>query len=581
MGTLPHYITEITPGSMPRRIVALCVRGEDSYGRGWSRDGAHIIMDWCARGMAVDRQGRSKHFRAHGSSARSLWEFIASSTRRKDTTWIVADNLPRALRLIQMGHYAQRGIVSIRSWSISGRCVVMAIDGGAGRSIWVDRVNYGMAPIDAAKAPEDICDTILVDIIGLAGYLVDSGSPQWSATASGIAWRVWRQSYLAGRPHVHGNNRASSLERLSYFGGRMDCWRLGRVNGSVYKLDVNALYPACASYVRLPCQLHELGAGDIHQIRAAVRAGEGVIASVALRAQSDYPWRAEGGKVHHQRGSYWTVLAAPELCRAIMRDEVAQVSTVATYRLGEPLKDILLSLYRTRVGARNDGLTALAAATKAMANGLIGRFAAHAYEWRARAGVKPASHYGDWHALQPGGGQPRHYRYLGTHVEEELRMGEGEHSMVALASYVTSFARVYMQKLIDIAGQDNVIYQANDSLHVTEAGFAALQERGIINPDQIGSLKLEGVYDGCTYHSPAKYSWGAALNVPSHATGGGHSRAGANNSGRRPGELGGQCGVPLGGGLAETGRGSAGRVKYADRVSPDGRISPREYHEPL
>jgi len=79
---------------------------------------------------------------------------------------------------------------------------------------------------------------------------------------------------------------------------------------------------------------------------------------------------------------------------------------------------------------------------------------------------------------------------------------EASNSFVAIASFVTAYARCYLWELIEKAGEENVLYMDTDSLFVTKKGYENLKD--YLDNKELGKLKLEDVTEDLTI-------WGAKL----------------------------------------------------------------------
>lgn len=64
--------------------------------------------------------------------------------------------------------------------------------------------------------------------------------PAW--TIAGLAYRIWRKSYDG--PEVGLADEFSAPARAAYYGGRVECFRLGRIDEKVWIYDVNSMYPS-------------------------------------------------------------------------------------------------------------------------------------------------------------------------------------------------------------------------------------------------------------------------------------------------------------------------------------------------
>ena len=84
-------------------------------------------------------------------------------------------------------------------------------------------------------------------------------------------------------------------------------------------------------------------------------------------------------------------------------------------------------------------------------------------------------------------------------------MSEGEsfNSFPAIASYVTSYARLILSDAINKAGRDNCYYCDTDSLVVNRQGWEALVDE--VDQDRLGAWGLDTILGSMTLHGPKDY----------------------------------------------------------------------------
>jgi len=154
---------------------------------------------------------------------------------------------------------------------------------------------------------------------------------------------------------VDSNEPALELARRSYLGGRVECGRLGRVDGPVYRLDVNSMYPAVMRDNWYPTRL--IG----HTSRAEVAELHEWLAKWCVVAEVDlatdepaYPVVVEGRLVFPV-GRFLTVLASPELQHALERERVLAVHAVACYDRAVLFKAFVEECWAIRLAAIQAG----------------------------------------------------------------------------------------------------------------------------------------------------------------------------------------------------------------------------------
>jgi len=75
------------------------------------------------------------------------------------------------------------------------------------------------------------------------GFLLAHDLGGFARTLAGQAIRAYRHRFMESPILIDDDANALKLGRESYHGGRVEAFRLGRVEGPVHSLDVNSMYP--------------------------------------------------------------------------------------------------------------------------------------------------------------------------------------------------------------------------------------------------------------------------------------------------------------------------------------------------
>ena len=87
---------------------------------------------------------------------------------------------------------------------------------------------------------EIIRDAYLV----LRNFIATNDLGKMPPTLASLAFASFKYRFMKHDIYVHDRNRALSLERESYYGGRVECFYIGKTEGEdLYKFDVNSMYP--------------------------------------------------------------------------------------------------------------------------------------------------------------------------------------------------------------------------------------------------------------------------------------------------------------------------------------------------
>jgi DNA polymerase type B, organellar and viral len=319
-----------------------------------------------------------------------------------------------------------------------------------------------------------------------------------------------RRGKRGGRPviHIHACRPALGLERAAYYGGRVDVFRLGLVEGPVYELDITGFYPSIMREHRYPCQL--LGVESEPSIARVAGLTRSYTCAAHVRIRSGdrtYPYRDTLGS-RLVCGEYVTSLCGEELVAAIEEGHVIAAYRVSWYRTADLFTEYVDRLWDLRKKAQSANNSNLALGYKLLANSLYGKWAQHAESWVVDETVRPAALWGSWSQWDADAGEPATYRSIGGRVERQIRDTDWINASPIIAGCVTSRGRERLRHIICTAGVDNTYYADTDAIHTDATGLAALQRAGEIADGRLGALRIVSISDSAEYRGRKHYRLG-------------------------------------------------------------------------
>jgi hypothetical protein len=303
------------------------------------------------------------------------------------------------------------------------------------------------------------------------------------------------------------NHISNELERKAYFGGRVQCFRVGEQIGKIYHIDVNSLYPYVMMTNSFPRRLvrYQIGATP-DELRSAGKA-YGLVATVAIRSENNtYPVRIDG-KQYHCTGRFWTTLCGPELRRAIDNGDISRISTVQFYSIAPLFRDWCTYWLDRKIAADREGIdgTREREFVKLVLNSLSGKFAQHGRKWTDIHGRIPLTRWGGWSELDCESGKVKRWRGIAGNSQQLSEDGDPSHAFPLISAYISAYAREFMLDIINICGQNNVYYMATDSLICNDIAYKILCGMQRIHPTQIGCFKVVGQHNSCSIIGPNDY----------------------------------------------------------------------------
>lgn len=374
----------------------------------------------------------------------------------------------------------------------------------------------------------EVLEALVLRLISFVGSN-DLGSFRF--TSASQAWSAWR--HTKPTPVVDFCEKEDVLERErdSYYGARQWNHFVGEVYqpdvpdphatpeegshaqrialGPVHHLDLTAAYASLMRDNRYPIRyLKTMDQPRVGQLRGLLEA-HCLVARVQIYSQTEaFPVRRDG-VTYHAVGRFWTVLATPELQRAIEYGCVNACDWCQLYSRGTPFKDFQSRMLDLRSHCERSGDALGSNLAKDMANALYGKFAQRPGRWHLLPGEVAPTPWGNYLLCPANGGKPIRRRSVGWRVQEERIKGERAESFPAISAHVTSYHREHMLALVRAAGDMGCVYEDADSLHVTQIGLWRLQEANLIRAGEPGFLRLVESAISAEYQGPKDFRFGA------------------------------------------------------------------------
>ncbi|KKN35904.1 hypothetical protein LCGC14_0779080 [marine sediment metagenome] len=310
-------------------------------------------------------------------------------------------------------------------------------------------------------------------------------------TTAGQAFRAFRHRFMTEDIEIHEDAEALKLERDAYYGGRTECFQMGRLTGDeFYIYDVRSMYPSVMSQGLYPVQLIAYAENtSVKRLRMLVKRYH-LIADVDLDTPEPvYPMRYNKRLVF-ATGVFRTALQGVELEHALDNDRVRNCYRSAVYFKVPVFTDYVNTMYGLRLQYANEGNEPFVFLTKRLLNSLYGKFGQRGFVYE-EIGVCDPDECWQMEVVIEGDAEPVVEFAFGGKVYVRRRTEEAYDSFPAVAGAVTTYGRMKLWELINAAGRENVFYVDTDSLIVNQAGRVGLEPYHV--PDVLGGLHLERI----------------------------------------------------------------------------------------
>jgi hypothetical protein len=298
----------------------------------------------------------------------------------------------------------------------------------------------------------------------------------------------YRKNFLNTKIFFKRSDYIVNFERNAYYGGRVECFRIGYFNGdNYYYLDVNSLYPYVMKNTYLPIRL--IGIYDNVDIKLLERFIDKYCLIAKVRIKTDfplYPYRLNK-KLIFPVGEFTTYLCTPEIKLGLERNNIISIDEVFVYLRDKIFDKFVNYFYQKRLEEKEKGNLTKSFFYKIILNSLYGKFGQRNDKWEFIC-IDENHPDGSWIVYDIDEDKRYLYRCINGIIERSVGKIEAKYSFPAIPAHITSAGRVRLNELISKAGFENVFYVDTDSLFVNEKGFQNLKDE--IDNKEIGKLKL-------------------------------------------------------------------------------------------
>lgn len=486
-----------------------------------------------------------------GAIAAGFWTFVEIELSTPGEVWLFGEPLSRELALLGVWEKLASGTLEIigqpqgseaieDSMSATDRTYALVLEdppfimslvmrGRPGVLHCVCMRNYGIEGIAPDAPPDRRAAEISRYVRAMLDTLRVEGLGSLKSTAASQAWSAWRTKHLTHSPLFHTDKAALRLEAEGIHGGRCECYRVGRVQGPLYQLDVASMYGWIAASYELPVSCEGSFSGDPVDMKSVTQGPFGAMARVTLRtALPQFPYipapgeplrsgdtihRGPGYGEHGERqtifptGRITTVLCGPELRAAVDGCTVERVHWINVYRMAPLLQSYMHHVYGLRRRAKEDGDAHREQWLKRLAVSIIGRFAQRERRWYPAPGFVPALPY-QLLRLPAVDGSTQRVRVIGWYAETEVTGGFVADAVPAVTAFVAAHGRQLLWRLMCTAGLQHVYYVDTDELWTDTVGMEALTKAGCVGPGGWGLLRLKAAHEWAEFYGQKHYRTG-------------------------------------------------------------------------
>lgn len=308
-------------------------------------------------------------------------------------------------------------------------------------------------------------------------------------TIASQALCAFKTSFMKHKIYIHNNKRSIELERQSYCGGRTESFYIGSPPGTFHhKLDINSQYPYVMQQYEYPVKLVNHCELLTDMKRKHLLQGKQVIQYGRVTTEHPcVPVKSEG-KLLFPIGRFYTALCQPEIDLLQELGGTFHPLKTSIYETAPIFTDYVGAMNRLKEEYSMDGNMVYRMLSKLFGTSLYGKFGQSTDIWTLTENTDEyLTEVFDVHDYKSQ--RFDKYKIICGDIYKYMGCKEGFDTFVAIASFITSHARVLLYRYILQAGQENVFYSDTDSLIVNDQGLYNLENT--IDQHALGKLKLE------------------------------------------------------------------------------------------
>lgn len=362
--------------------------------------------------------------------------------------------------------------------------------GNGARVKFLDPRNWGvekeMIVEDGEECSLDDSIQAIEDYISMVQQL---GMGQLKHTAASQGYYCYRLSHMHHEIISDNEPCARMLERDSYYAGRCEAFRIGRLSRSIVHVDVTSMYSSFGFCRYFPTKL--VSVHSLPKASSVIMDNDSVsyIARCTVSTRSPFlPLRIDK-RVIYPVGEFVTTLAWPEFKSALLAGSVRKIHLMAEYE-AHKIFESYANWYRDSLAGLADlGLSHMRNALKFAVNASYGKFAARSREWIDKPDDHACYEFDQWWGRNPRTGNVTQWRSIEGNVQY-MDMGTDATSCCpAISATMASYGREYLWRLMLCAGQGDVYYTDTDGLMVTEQAYCRLFDAGHVGKGEFGKLR--------------------------------------------------------------------------------------------
>jgi hypothetical protein len=337
-------------------------------------------------------------------------------------------------------------------------------------------------------------------------------------TTPGQAFNAYRHRFTPAEISLHDSEESAALERYCYYGGRVECFKVGEFTGKFFGLDINSMYPAVMLKNKYPVKLLSYRCRNtLQEIEEFINRGLGICGRFIVKTDRPLlPARLQDNLIFPV-GTFETYLSTPEIIMSLQRGLLIDVKEISIFQMEEIFRDYVTYFYEKRQAAKAQGNKVYDLLFKLFLNSLYGKFGQKSDTWERSGDADPALVKVE-EVYNKEEEKIITYKTFGGSIFKSGNEQEAFNSFCAIAAHVTAYARQELLYFMEAAGWENVYYTDTDSIFTNEKGYNNLAPA--LSETDLGKLKLEKEGKYLKIYAPKDYDFDGKITMKGVKKGG-------------------------------------------------------------
>jgi len=366
---------------------------------------------------------------------------------------------------------------------------------------------------DYCKNDVNICFKFIQTLID---FLITYNLGGFKNTAASLSFNCFRHSFYNKEEHpifIHIFKEIIKSERNSYKGGITDLFKYGRFTNKLIKLDINSMYPFIMKNKELPYQF--IGRDIKENLKDKLESylkKYSIIMECKIYLPEKYAYLLTRYKKDKENkngfifGEFNTTICNPEIEFVLKYGKILSIEHIDLYNKGYVFSDFVDFFYKKRLQFDKENNKAFSLLCKLFLNSLYGKFGqkGNNSEFIEANNLEPKLQQ-----LPKIIGDNKTIIQIGNKIVTYAKNEENSFdTLVAISSFITAYARMYLIEILLKIGRKNVYYMDTDSIIANEKAINKIKKYiDFKNKRTLGKLKIEGYSEESIFYRPKYYKF--------------------------------------------------------------------------